>query len=325
MPLLDVGYRTWTGERTYASTRWLVVASTGIRLIWRGTWLKRLMVVLLIPSAVALFFFGVFEQSAEDPNYSNIIRSVFAAREARATAARAGVNINEILLNPTESRHFVWSYLLFFLFRYPQAFSMILVIGLIAPRLISFDLRSRGYLLYLSRPLTPAEYVLGKACVIFFLLAMIAAVPALLIYIAGLFLSPNPWVLFSTWDIPLRVLIATCILAIPTTAIALAFSSLTQESRYAGFAWFTLWVVGSVSYQSLATADQLSRREPLRWGEYSHWMLFSPYETLGYLQQEVFGLTAKVGMQWAPWCWILLVSVIGYSLAYWRVARMLRV
>lgn len=325
MPLLDVGYRNWTGERTYASLRWLVVASTGIRLIWRGTWLKRLMVVLLIPSAVALFFFGVFEQSAEEPQYRNIIRSVFAAPEARATAARAGVNIAEMLSNPAESRHFVWSYMLFFLFRYPQSFSMILVIGLVAPRLISFDLRSRGYLLYLSRPLTPAEYVLGKACVIFFLLAMIATVPALLIYLAGLFLSPNPWVLFSTWDIPLRVLLATAVLAIPTTAIALAFSSLTQESRYAGFAWFALWVVGSVTYQSLATADQFSRQQPMRWGEYSHWMLFSPYETLGYLQQEVFGLTATVETQWAPWGLILFVSVLGYAVAYWRVARMLRV
>ena len=33
-------------------------------------------------------------------------------------------------------------------FRYPQAIAMVLVVGLIAPMMISYDFRSKAYLLY---------------------------------------------------------------------------------------------------------------------------------------------------------------------------------
>jgi uncharacterized membrane protein YjjB (DUF3815 family) len=131
-----------------------------------------------------------------------------------------------------------------------------------------------------------------------------------------------------TWDIPLRILLATLVLMIPTTAIALAMSALTQESRYAGFAWFAFWIIGAVSYQVLWFADQARRGErPQRMeylGDYNSWMLFSPYETLGYMQMQIFGLTQGEPFVWGPWIVAGVISILGYIIAHRRVARMLK-
>jgi hypothetical protein len=154
------------------------------------------------------------------------------------------------------------------------------------------------------------------------------AVPALLIYLVGLFLSTDVWAIAQTWDLPLRIVFASMVLILPTTAVALALSSLTQESRYAGFAWFAFWVIGAVSFRVIWFSEQArNRRGPPRFDEFDHyssWMLLSPYETLGYLQQQIFGLNQTDTFNWAPWVAVVAVSIIGFSITHWRVARMLK-
>jgi hypothetical protein len=53
-------------------------------------------------------------------------------------------------------------------------------------------------------------------------------------------------------------------------------------------------------------------------------MLFSPYETLGYMQMQIFGLTQGESFAWGPWVVAIIVSVLGYATAHRRVARMLK-
>lgn len=329
MPILDVGYRSWEGARSPRWSRALIVATTGIHLVWKGAWLKRVLLFMAAPALIAAIVVGAFEQALERAGAQDAVRQMLMAPPIRAMATRAGLDVDQATSDPESARHFAWSFVLFNLFRYPQAIGMILVIGLVAPRLISYDLRSRGYLLYLSRPLTPWEYVLGKAGIVFFLLFIMTAVPALLIYLVGLFLSTDVWAFTQTWDLPLRILVASLILMLPTTAIALALSSLTQESRYAGFAWFAYWVIGAVSFQVLRSSEQAYARsgppdlDALE--RYTHWMLLSPYDTLGFLQKQVFGLNQTEPFNLVPWLAMLVVTLVGFGVAHWRVARMLRI
>ncbi|MEI8211387.1 MAG: ABC transporter permease subunit [Planctomycetota bacterium] len=328
MPILDVGYRTWEGVRTPRWSRAFIVATTGIHLVWKGAWLKRVLLFMAAPALLAAIFVGGFEQTVDRAGAQDAVRWMLSAPPARAVATRSGLDVESAIADPASARHFAWTFVLFNLFRYPQSLGMILVVGLVAPRLISYDLRSRGYLLYLSRPLTPWEYVFGKAGIVFFLLLMMTAVPALLIYLVGLFLSTDVWAIAQTWDLPLRIVFASMVLILPTTAVALALSSLTQESRYAGFAWFAFWVIGAVSFRVIWFSEQArNRRGPPRFDEfdqYSSWMLLSPYETLGYLQQQIFGLNQTDTFNWAPWVAVVAVSIIGFSITHWRVARMLK-
>jgi ABC-2 type transport system permease protein len=332
MPILDLGYRPWKGPLQPAWTRWLVVASTGISLVWRGTWLKRVLILAVIPVLAALTGFAIFEQSVNQPEQRrNFLRAMLEQREGRRRlnnqptfSDRFNIDVDEVLKSPEKTRHVAWSFMLFAFFRYPQTFGMIVILGLVSPRLISYDLRSRGYLLYLSRPLTPWEYVWGKACVLFFLLAMITTVPALIVYFVGILLSSSPEAILQTWDLPLRILVASLTLMLPTTAVALAFSSMTQESRFAGFAWFAAWIMTTITYGVLTSLtmirDQSDPSSLLR----ERWMLVSPYQTLGHLQETVFGLTPDSKYQIMPWIVVGLVTLVGFGIAYWRVARTLK-
>ena len=131
--------------------------------------------------------------------------------------------------------------------------------------LISYDLRSKAYLMYFCRPLSPIQYIIGKSGVIWFFLSMITALPACALYLVAIMMSPDLSVIGDTWDIPLRIAAATVVLVVPTSALALCYSSFTSESRYASFSWFATWVMGGVAYGQLTYAGvQMRPRRPRR-------------------------------------------------------------
>jgi hypothetical protein len=213
-------------------------------------------------------------------------------------------------------------------FRYPQLTAMVLLVGLIAPMLVCYDLRSKAYLLYFSRPLSPTEYILGKSAVVWFFLGLIVTIPALILYVVGVLLSPSLSVIGETWDIPLRILAASLVLLVPTTALAMVFSSLTSESRYATFAWFATWVMGFVAYQFLTLMGVSEMRggrrgRGPRWEEmdvdFDRWRLLSPYHTLGKVESWVFGLDTTEGRVWPAMLLLVVITVVGT----WFVRRRL--
>ena len=209
MPLHDVGYRAWNGTRSFATLRWVIVATTGIRLVWRGTWLRRTIFFTWLPAIVLASGFLLYEQALTRPNAQREVIWFLGA------AAREGPLAEKLREDVVSARHDVWATLLMTFFRYPQAFVMVIVVGMIAPRLISYDLRSKAYLLYFSKPLTIWEYILGKSMVIWFYLAMITTVPACMMYVLGVLLSSEWSVVQETWDLPFRIMAASLVLVIP--------------------------------------------------------------------------------------------------------------
>lgn len=329
MPVLDVGYRTWSGDRTSSLFRWWVVAWSGIRLLLAGTALRRVMIVATIPTLLSGAAIGVFEQATVDDSLrQSVTREMFGRRMDRAPRDSIWQVLRPAAENPKENRHLVWTFILHWYFRYPQAICTVVMLGLVAPRLISYDLRSRGYLLYLSRPLTPWSYLIGKASVLYFLLAMITTLPALLIYLAGILMSTSSGAILETWDIPLRILLSTCVLVLPTTAVALALSSMTEESRFAGFGWFAIWIVGWVTYivMNATLMRRFDRFEQRMVQEEEYYYYLSPYHLLGQLQREIFGLLpSDKGIDFLAWILCAGITILGYGIAYRRISRTLKV
>ena len=211
---------------------------------------------------------------------------------------------------------------------------MVLLVGLIAPMLVSYDLRSKAYLLYFSRPLSPTEYILGKSAVVWFFLGLIVTVPAMILYVVGVLLSPSLSVVGETWDLPLRILAASMVLVVPTTALAMSYSSLTSESRYASFAWFATWVMGFVSYQFLTWmgVSEVPRRRRGRGPsleeldiDFDRWRLLSPYHTLGKVESWVFGLDQTDGSVWPAMALLVFITVAGTWLVRHRLIARLSV
>ena len=62
MPVHDLGYRAWQGQLQSRSLRWWAIADTGIRLAWRGHWLRRLLIVAWLPALYIAMAFLFYEQ-----------------------------------------------------------------------------------------------------------------------------------------------------------------------------------------------------------------------------------------------------------------------
>ena len=285
-----------------------------------------------LPVLVPAFGIFAFEFSSTEPGLQRFIVDVVSHPLGRP-------DLGQMILGDMETaRHEVWSTLILAYFRYPQLFAMVGLIGLIAPLLISYDLRTKAYLMYFSRPLSPTQYIVGKSAVIWFFLGSVVTVPALLLYILGVLLSPDLSVIEQTWDIPLRILAASVIFLVPTTTLAVVYSSLTSESRYATFAWFATWAMGFVAYQFLTftTAAMSGRRPPRRrgpgpvnWEEYGvdldRWRLLSPYHTLGKVEAWVFGLDTTSASVVPAMCVLIAITVGGLWIVRRRIIARLSV
>ena len=76
-----------------------------------------------------------------------------------------------------------------------QATLSVFVTAFIGPGLVSPDLTNNALPLYLSRPFSRVEYVLGKFSVLFLLLSLVTSVPMLLIYLLKSSLAGWAWFL----------------------------------------------------------------------------------------------------------------------------------
>lgn len=288
MPIHSTGYREWDGRRAAPSSRWTVISTSGIKRTWPSKWLRRMIFVSFMATLVFVVPLYLFEQAVREHDQRGTWIGMITSLPQTASIAdslRLDFSSPEKI---GDTRHTVWSFLLLTLFRYPQAFILVLVVGIAAPPLISNDVRTRAFLIYFSRPITRSEYILGKMGTLVFYIGAITTAPALLFYLVGVMISPNLGVILSTWDIPLRILAASVVLILPTASLALMFSSVTSESRYAGFAWFAVWIIGYVMYLTVVNVTAVSRGELHTDG----WrLLLSPYHTLGVVQSWIFGLT----------------------------------
>ncbi len=303
MSLRELGYRPWKGTLRSGWDRWWIIASNGTRLAWRNPWLRRLLVLAWFPAVYLGVGFFLYEQSVD--------HSVIARRSLTISLRfypESQFILEQLNQDPASVRHSFWSMLLLIFLRYLQGALMVLVVGMFAPSLITQDLRTRAYLLYFSHQLTSWEYLLGKAMVICTYLSLITLLPGTALYVLGVMLSPNLNVFYETWDLPLRVWAAAVTMMIPTASIALMFSSLTVEKRYAGFGWFALWVVGWVAYATLT-----------RIGGPGIWWWVSLNHTIGKVQSWIFGMES---LSQAGPAIILLAAYTAFALVLAR-ARIL--
>jgi ABC-2 type transport system permease protein len=106
--------------------------------------------------------------------------------------------------------------------------------------LIANDLRTGAILVYLSRPLTRRDYVLGKLGVLLALNLSITLVPGLLLYAIALALAPEQFLKWSLGWIGPAVVLHSVAVTLSVSLLALAVSSLSRSARVAGLGFFGL-------------------------------------------------------------------------------------
>lgn len=228
-------------------------------------------------------------------------------------------------------RRTVWSFLLMKFLRGPQGLALILLIGWVSSPLISKDLRTKAFLLYFSRPLTRSNYILGKLMILIILSMVITTLPAFILYFVGIGMSQNLDALEQTWDLPFRVVAVSLIHILPASMLALMFSSLTTDSRFAHFSWYASWILGfatwklidgfsrAASFNPEAPPEQLMRALPLSEG--GAWRFVSLFDTIQLAQGWAMGVTDQPQAAMLAFFLLVVFSLFCLLVTWYRVSK----
>lgn len=267
MPIHTQNYRHWEGTlKPQNYTRWWVIAKAELKLL-----AKRKIVRLIVAIPPAIYFL------------------------VNATLIYLG-NLFENIVLPFEIDA---AFFMGFLFGIPYISGYLLALISIfsGAGLIADDLKSNALSLYLSKPISWYDYLIGKFIVIGTLLTCVTLIPGLLLFLENVLLSDftffkeNYWVFFS-------IILYSVIITVITSLLMLLFSSLTTNSRYAtiGFCavWFGLPVIGEILKEVFSSSTVVI---------VSVW---ANYDRLG---TALFGVSTNYDI---PWVWtILVLSVLS--------------
>jgi ABC-2 type transport system permease protein len=208
-------YRTYDGEEVTHWSRFLVIPRYALREVFKSKLFTTLFILCFIYPLIAAIL-------------------VYLRHNANAVSLLQ-IDITEILpIDNTFFSTFV---------SVQGAFAFILAV-IVAPPLISRDLANNALPLYLCRPLTRVEYVLGKMAVVGFLLSCITWIPGLLVFLLQASLAGGGWIWSNLWMV-WPIFFGSMIWIILLSLIALAISSLVKWRVVASGAMLGLFFVPS--------------------------------------------------------------------------------
>jgi ABC-2 type transport system permease protein len=261
MPIYEQGYRRYEARAPLRQIRFWPITREALRLLLA----KRAFLGLLALSWLPFVGFVIF---------------IYGVTQFREAAGR---------ILPVDARLFGQ----FFLWQMSLA---LLLTTFGAAGLIANDLQSGGILVYLSRPLTRRDYVIGKLCVPLALNLSITLVPGLLLYGVGLALAPDHLLKASLAWIAPAIVVYSLVMSLSFSLLALAVSALSRSARVAGLGFFAL-VVGLEIVRVVLDAG-FGRPEA---------RLLSPRSNVEVLDSVIFGLGQHGDV---PWAWSAGVLVL---------------
>ncbi|MES1211479.1 MAG: ABC-2 transporter permease, partial [Acidobacteriota bacterium] len=191
-----------------------------------------------------------------------------------------------------------------------QGFLCFVVAFFVAPALVAPDLRNNGLPLYLSRPFSRTEYVLGKMSVLVILLSAITWVPGMLLLLLQGYLEGAGW-LARNWRLGFAVFVGSWVWILYLSLFALAISAWMKWKPVAriGMAllFFVLLGFGAALFGILDTT----------WG-----LLISPWNVIDAVWKSLFGLPPGDFMPPAGPSWIALLG--GCAIFLWLLSRRIR-
>ncbi len=212
MPIHDQSYRRYGGGKAVPGQAWMVIARAGIvNMIRKRAFLGLLLFawVPFIVRAVQIYVTTNFPQAA--------------------MLAATAETFREFLEQ--------------------QDFFVFVITVYVGAGLIASDRRANALQIYLSKPLMRAEYIAGKAAILFFFLLLVTLVPAILLLLVQVMFAGNFQFLRKNLFLFPAITVASLLQVMVATFTMLALSSLSKSSRYVsilytGIIFFTAAVYG---------------------------------------------------------------------------------
>jgi ABC-2 type transport system permease protein len=225
MPIHDQGYRRYGGSKAPLGQGWTIIARAGIRAMFA----KKVFLGLLLLSWFPFF--------------------------VRAVQFYAAANLPQAeILKPSADT--------FRQFLAQQATFVFFVTVYVGAGLIANDRRANALQIYLSKPLTRAEYVFGKLAILVTFLLLITWVPAIVLLIVQMSFAGNfTFLKNNLYLFPAITLFSFIEVALVATTM-LALSSLSNSSRYVGILFTAVLFFTSAMYGVLFV---VTRSTALSW------------------------------------------------------------
>jgi ABC-2 type transport system permease protein len=233
MPIHDQGYQRYQGQRVPVGRAWWTMARMHLITAFKRRWF-----LLLVVAGWARFLgYAAFY----------IIGPVFIPQMASFAQT-----------NPQTFRNFLNG----------QGF-FVFLITIVLGGLIADDRRANALQLYLSKPVTRIEYILGKAAPLLILILGLTLVPALCLIVLQIVFSGSVSFLANNLFLLPAITLASLVRALLSTFMILALSSLSKSRRfvaimYAGIIFFTLAmqqvlraITGSRAWAAIAPSNMM--------------------------------------------------------------------
>jgi hypothetical protein len=177
--------------------------------------------------------------------------------------------------------------------------------------LVANDLRTGAIVMYLARPLTRRDYVLGKLGTTLLLNLAVTLAPGLLLYGVALALAPDQ---FAKWElawIAPAIVVQAFTMSLCVSLLGLAVSSLTKSARVSGLAFFAF--IAGLELVRQVLDHGFDRPEAT---------LLSVQDNLRNLSRALFGLGERgATMPWPASAAVLLALAFGCLLVLRRRVR----
>ncbi len=109
---------------------------------------------------------------------------------------------------------------------------------------------------------------------------------------------------------------------IPSASLALCMSSLTQESRYAAFGWFAVWIMGGFTYFVMLGIEINNLRTPELLAA-QKWSPVSLYHALGQVQSWIFGFATFDQIKYAA-ATLVAITIVSTLILFRRISAPMR-
>ncbi len=208
MPIYEETYASWQGKRLTHPATWLVIARSGIRMLW-----TRGMILFLFFASIPFMVRAI---------------QIYVFSRLGSQVIVQSQSLQALKINP----HFFLSFL------QGQFFYLLIILVFVGTGLIANDKKYKAFSLYFSKPVSLIDYLSGKYLIISSYGLAITLVPGLLLFLIQLALSRDAAFAQTYYWIPFS-LIAASLLAVSILAVvALAFSSLGNNQRTAAILFF---------------------------------------------------------------------------------------
>lgn len=235
-----VGYRRW------------VIVSTGLRQLFHTT-IFRILLFVAWTAGVAMAAIGfLFSQTVASGGWLETLGTHLGPRFEALSSALGGM----IVLYPDICIRGLFT-LIFWLQSYFGLGLSLIALTLVVPRLVTRDRASNALTIYLARPLTSVDYLLGKLGLIAGLLLLLWTGPLILGWVLSMLFAPNrDFVIYSVSPL-LRALLFNGIGLVALAAISLGVSALSRTSRNTVIIWIGLWLIAGALAKNPVAPDWL--------------------------------------------------------------------